>query len=81
VLAALMGDAGVVAVAEAVEDVAAGADVASAVVAVEDPGPLERRLGVPVLVAVAEGGVLRASTVGQGAEQDDRFVLGRSAGL
>jgi hypothetical protein len=48
---------------------------------VEDPGPLERCLGVPVLVAVAEGGVLRASTVGHRVAQDDRFVLGRSAGL
>jgi hypothetical protein len=49
------------------------------VVAVEDPGSFQRRLGVPVLVVVAEGGVLRTAPVGQRCEQDERFVLGEDA--
>jgi hypothetical protein len=40
VLAELVGDVGVVAVAQAVEDVVADVDVVWAVVTVEDPGPL-----------------------------------------
>lgn len=75
-----MGDVGVVAVAQAVEDVVADADVVRAGVAVEDPGPFERAVGVPGLVGVAEGGVLRAVPVGQRTEQDDRLVLGEHAG-
>ncbi len=76
VLAELVGDVGVVAVAQAVEDVVADVDVVWAVVAVEDPGPFECCLGVAVVVAIAEGGVLRAVPVGQRSEQDDRFVVG-----
>jgi hypothetical protein len=74
-----MGDVGVVAVAQAVEDVVADLGVVWAVVAVEDPSSFERRLGVPVVVVVAEGGVLRAAAVGQRCEQDECFVLGEDA--
>lgn len=50
-LASLVGDV----------DVVADRSVVWAVVAIEDPGPFERCLGVPVVVAVAEGGVPRAA--------------------
>ena len=66
--AAHMGDVGVVAVAQAVEHVVADADLLRVAEVVEDPGPLERGLGVPVLVVVAGRGVLRVVPVGQRAE-------------
>lgn len=76
-----MGDVGVVAVAQTVEDVVADLGVVWAVVAVEDPGSFERRLGVKAVVVVAEGGLPGAAAVGQRCEQDERFILGDDAAV